>query len=282
MQRACPNRSAKAPLRFVCTFPAGLKLGGSDTPIPGSTGSKPAAKPVPKLIDITEIHIGGNNLLSIHNLHVCAGPVVVPLCCSTGKIQHSPLVPCMAPWSSWPGRAHRVLLLLAIFRRSCSELCLASLSLDARVAQRFLYGYPKGTVNSYINGERHLFPRQHSGLTVSEVQLRAQAVAADNASLTDRDLGHFLEEHVARHASASRDPQRSWRAAGSVSHSPISSLQRLLQEEKLLCSARQLLRHLCPAISHGGTGMGQFLPCLRPVFSRRTKVKQIIPCYCRE
>lgn len=150
------------------------------------------------------------------------------------------------------------------------------------VLLRFLYGYPKRTVNSYINGERHLFPHQHSGLTVSEVQLRAQAVAADNASLTDRDLGHFLEEHVARHASASRDPQRSWRAAGSVSHSPISSLQCLLQEEKLLCSAQQLLRHLCPAISHGGTGMGQFLPCLRPVFSRRTKVKQIIPCYCRE
>lgn len=188
------------------------------------------------------------------------------LCCSTGKPQHIPLTPHMAPRSSWPGGAHRELLLTAIFRRSCSELCLARVCLWMRVLLRGsnIYGYRKGTVNSYINGERHLFPHQHSGLTVSEVQLRAQVIAADNASLKDRDLGHFLKEHMARHAFASGDPQRSRRAAGSVSHSPKSSLQPSLQEVKLLCSALQLLKHLCPAISH--RGMGQFLPCLPPAF----------------
>lgn len=99
-------------------------------------------------------------------------------------------------------------------------------------------------------------------------------------SLTDHDLGRFLEKHLARHTFASRDPQRSQRAAGNVSHSLKFSLQASPQEVKLFCSALQLLMHLYSAISRGGTG--QFLMDLPPAFGQRTKVKQIIPSYCSD
>lgn len=85
---------------------------------------------------------------------------------------------------------------------------------------------------------------------------------------------------MAQQTFASRDPQRSQRAAGNVSHSLKFSLQASPQEVKIFRSALQLLMHLYPAISHGGTG--QFLPDLLPAFGQRTKVKQIIPGYCSE
>lgn len=99
-------------------------------------------------------------------------------------------------------------------------------------------------------------------------------------SLTDHDLGRFLEKHMAQHAFASRDPQRSQRAAGNVSHSLKFSLQVSPQEVKLFCSALQLLMHLYPPISRGSTG--QFLMDLPPAFGQRTKAKQIIPDYWSE
>lgn len=99
-------------------------------------------------------------------------------------------------------------------------------------------------------------------------------------SLTDHDPGHFLEKHMAQHTFASRDPQRSQRAAGNVSHSLRFSLQASPQEVKLFCSDPQLLMHLYPAISCGG--IGQFLSDFTPAFGQRTKVKQIIPGYCSE
>lgn len=73
---------------------------------------------------------------------------------------------------------------------------------------------------------------------------------------------------MAQHTFASRDPQRPQRAAGNVSHSLKYSLQASPQEVKLFCSALQLLMHLYPAISRGGTG--QFLPDLPLAFGQRS------------
>lgn len=85
-------------------------------------------------------------------------------------------------------------------------------------------------------------------------------------SLTDHDLGHFLEKHMAQHTFASRDPQRSQSTTGNVSHSLKFSLQASPQEVKLFCSALQLLMHLYPAISHGGTRQdpARLTPCFWP------------------
>lgn len=52
-----------------------------------------------------------------------------------------------------------MMLLLATFRRSCSELSACPrLTLEARVAQRFLYESPKGAMNSDLMGEATVSP----------------------------------------------------------------------------------------------------------------------------
>lgn len=84
---------------------------------------------------------------------------------------------------------------------------------------------------------------------------------------------------MAQHTLAFRDPQRSQRVAGNVSHCLKFSLQASPREVSF-CSALQLLMHLYPAIAWGDAG--QFLPDLPPAFDQRTKVKQITPDYCSE
>lgn len=161
------------------------------------------------------------------------------------------LTPHMAPCSSWPGGAHSVMLLLATFRRSCSELSACPrLTLEACVAQRFLYESPSGAMKTDWMDEAIVSPavlRPDGSQSVARHRSQQWTVLLP---LTGRDTVCFLAEHKAPHTLASRDPQRSWRAAGSVSHSLKSSLGASCR--KWLCTAPRPLTHLCPAIHTAG------------------------------